>query len=318
VLYGPAVDQVFAEEGSSGDVTWTLADNQNTIRDLAQYNAATGATAIVNHRVFSAFGQLLTETDPATGQPATVSSSFGYTGCYFDSATGLQWNVNRWYNPSIERWMGQDPIAADVNLYCYCGDGPTNAVDPSGLKIVGQLVIQNGDPATNFVRVPDNYDITNLPNYIGTVPLTANQQALVNMANGNAATEMALAQVLNATYTDVSPNSKHVVNYWAGLFGGKPFGDEETTGTGYCGAWVDFHYPLLPKPGNGLTFTKVSFSVTSGIWSYLGGGHNAIRINFGNGNVAYLDNGAVGASNIFFSGDLATNGLTNESPARPK
>ena len=41
----------FAEEGSSGDVTWAFGDNQNTIRDLAQYNAATGATAIVNHRV---------------------------------------------------------------------------------------------------------------------------------------------------------------------------------------------------------------------------------------------------------------------------
>ena len=71
-LYGPAVDQVFAEEGASGDVTWAFGDNQNTSRDLAQYNAATGVTAIVNHRVFSAFGQLSSETDPTTGQPATV------------------------------------------------------------------------------------------------------------------------------------------------------------------------------------------------------------------------------------------------------
>ena len=106
-LYGPAVDQVFAKEGSSGDVTWAFGDNQNTSRDLAQYNAATGATAIVNHRVFSAFGQLSSETDPTTGQPATVSSSFGYTGCYFDAATGLQWNVNRWYNPSIGAGWGR-------------------------------------------------------------------------------------------------------------------------------------------------------------------------------------------------------------------
>ncbi len=135
-LYGPAVDQVFADEGASDDVTWSLGDNQNTIRDLAQYNAATGTTAIVNHRVFSAFGQLLSETDPATGQPATVSSSFGYTGCYFDSATGLQWNVNRWYNPSIERWMRQDPDgfgAGDANLCCYCGNEPTGGIDPTGL-----------------------------------------------------------------------------------------------------------------------------------------------------------------------------------------
>ena len=103
---------------------------------MAQYNAATGVTDIVNHRAFSAFGQLLSETDPATGQAATVSSPFGYTGCYFDAATGLQWNVNRWYNPGIQRWMSQDPMgftAGDANLYCYCGNGPATLVDPAGL-----------------------------------------------------------------------------------------------------------------------------------------------------------------------------------------
>ena len=194
VLYGPAVDQVFAEEGSSGDVTWTLGDNQNTIRDLAQYNAATGVTDIVNHRAFSAFGQLLSETDPTTGQAATVSSSFGYTGCYFDSATGLQWNVNRWYNPSIERWMGQDPISADINLYRYCHNNPILFVDPSGLIDSVSATMAQYAAAVGAASTAEEEAVGELGS-----ATTAFEQALANPQNVKAL--QAAQQALNAATT---------------------------------------------------------------------------------------------------------------------
>lgn len=41
------------------------------------------------------------------------------------------------YDPTIGRWTSQDPIgfeAGDANLYRYVGNGPTNGVDPSGLR----------------------------------------------------------------------------------------------------------------------------------------------------------------------------------------
>jgi uncharacterized protein RhaS with RHS repeats len=44
------------------------------------------------------------------------------------------------YDPTVGRWLSQDPIgfkAGDPNLYRYVGNGPTNATDPSGLKIKG-------------------------------------------------------------------------------------------------------------------------------------------------------------------------------------
>ena len=114
VLWGPAVDQVLAEENSSGVVTWALSDNQNTVRDLATFNGSSDL-----HRrplVYTAFGQPLS-TLPADFQ-------FGYTGRYFDTATGLQWNLNRWYNPNMQRWMRQDPsgLGPDANPYRYCGN----------------------------------------------------------------------------------------------------------------------------------------------------------------------------------------------------
>jgi RHS repeat-associated protein len=150
-LWGPAVDQLLADEqllpstsgggaggegynlSQPGNIVWTLGDNENTIRDLATYNA--GQTTIVNHRVFSAYGQLLSQTNPSTLSPATVDCLFAYTGKAFDTATGLQNNDNRWYNSITGRWLSQDPsgLAPDTNSYRYCGNGPTSEDDPSGL-----------------------------------------------------------------------------------------------------------------------------------------------------------------------------------------
>jgi len=43
------------------------------------------------------------------------------------------------FDPTIGRWLTQDPEAfdaGDANLYRYCGNDPTNFVDPSGLQEV--------------------------------------------------------------------------------------------------------------------------------------------------------------------------------------
>ena len=115
-LWGPAVDQLLADEQvsgltSQGSVLWALTDNQNTVRDLATFNGSN--TTVVNHRVFSAFGQLLSQNPSAaadclfafTGRPMSVFSENG-TG----AVTGLQNNGNRWYDAITGRWLSQDPI----------------------------------------------------------------------------------------------------------------------------------------------------------------------------------------------------------------
>jgi RHS repeat-associated protein len=43
---------------------------------------------------------------------------------------------DRWYDPSVGRWLSEDPsglAGGDDNLYRYCGNGPTDGTDPSGL-----------------------------------------------------------------------------------------------------------------------------------------------------------------------------------------
>ncbi|MDD4271174.1 MAG: RHS repeat-associated core domain-containing protein, partial [Thermoguttaceae bacterium] len=146
-LWGPAVDQILADEqvatGSPNDVRWPMTDWQGTIRDVATYNAATNVTTIANHKVYEAFGKVHSESGP------TVDTIFGFTGRYFDDDTGLQWNLNRWYDAVVGRWLSEDPIgfaAGDPNLYRYVGNSPGMFGDPDGLQ---------GRPSTVADLAPD-------------------------------------------------------------------------------------------------------------------------------------------------------------------
>ncbi len=107
-------DEKLTAPDEPGDIYWALGDNLNTVRDIARYNPATDTTTIVNHRVYDAFGKLTSETNGA------VDLIFAFTGRLFDDSTGLQNNLHRWYDPTIGRWLSEDPIgftAGDANLY---------------------------------------------------------------------------------------------------------------------------------------------------------------------------------------------------------
>ena len=61
---------------------------------------------------------------------------FGFNGRPVDQATGLQNNLNRWYDSCVGGWLSKDPagfLAGDSNTQRYCGNNPTSAIDPSGL-----------------------------------------------------------------------------------------------------------------------------------------------------------------------------------------
>ena len=138
-LWGPAVDQLLADEqvtslGSAGTVSWAFTDQENTVRNVAQYNAGSNTTSVVDHNTYDTFGQKLFQS------AAAADILFGYTGRPSDTLTGLQNNGERWYNPGIGRWMSQDPIGfagGDSNLTRYVGNSPTNFTDPTGLADTG-------------------------------------------------------------------------------------------------------------------------------------------------------------------------------------
>ncbi len=161
-LWGPAVDQLLADEtvdnGGPEDVLWPLTDWQGSVRHLVEYDESTSTTSIENEKFYDAYGNVTSESNSA------VDTVFGWTGRFFDDDTGLQWNLNRWYDPVVGRFLSVDPIgfaAGDPNLYRYVGNGPADSVDPSGLQQIG-VGIGIGDALTPYAEdvraeaVPDS------------------------------------------------------------------------------------------------------------------------------------------------------------------
>jgi len=76
------------------------------------------------------------------GRPAG-NEMFQFTGMPYSSATGLYYDYQRWYDPSIGRFISQDPISGhlsdpqSLNLYVYTENLPTGLIDPSGMDSCG-------------------------------------------------------------------------------------------------------------------------------------------------------------------------------------
>ncbi len=117
-------------------------------------------TTVVNHLIYDAFGKVTSESN------AAVDSLFLFTARPFDTDTGLQNNLNRWYDAHVGRWLSEDPIgfaSGDANLYRYGGNVPQRLADPDGLKAIPSGVkyctgFIKGDPL--WGRVPSHWFIT--------------------------------------------------------------------------------------------------------------------------------------------------------------
>jgi RHS repeat-associated protein len=168
-LWGPAVDQLLADElvedlydAEDNEVLWALNDRLGSVTDMVD-NSGTERL----HRAFdSSFGNIVAErhyddegTEVGPNDPGYIDEAFAFTGRWYDKATGLQNNLNRWYDPKTGRWLSEDPIgivaAGDANAYRYVGNGPTNETDPNGLKRHigmwcghGYIEIERGDGIT--------------------------------------------------------------------------------------------------------------------------------------------------------------------------
>ncbi len=66
-----------------------------------------------------------------------LNADFGFTGDYYDSATGLSLTMYRTYDPNLGRWLSRDPSgeAGGLNLYGYVFNNPISYIDPLGLAV---------------------------------------------------------------------------------------------------------------------------------------------------------------------------------------
>ena len=113
-------------------MNWLLTDRQGSVRDVALVGADGDSTTltITDHLTYDGFGQISWQSS-ATDQPR-----FGYDGMRYDPATDLNLTPNRPYDPGAGNWLKPDPIGflgGQTNTNEFCGNGPTNGTDPSGL-----------------------------------------------------------------------------------------------------------------------------------------------------------------------------------------
>jgi RHS repeat-associated protein len=98
-------------------------DAQGSVTSLSN-----SAAAVANTYTYDTFGNQTTFT-------GSVVNPFRYTARELDSETGLMYYRARYYEPTLGRFLSEDPLrfgAGDTDFYSYVHNGPLIYRDPSG------------------------------------------------------------------------------------------------------------------------------------------------------------------------------------------
>ena len=118
-----ALDEMLGVANPDGSFFLTAGALGSTLAAIdASGNAVTEYT-------YGRFGAA-SATDPAFPNP------FRFTGRERDGPTGLYYYRARYYHPTLQRFISEDPIGLalrDTNFYVYAGNNPIIFVDPFGL-----------------------------------------------------------------------------------------------------------------------------------------------------------------------------------------
>ena len=82
---------------------------------------------------YTAYGDVVNQTGP------TYGGVILFDAYRLVVAADLDLTPNRVYSPVTGSWTSEDPLAFDAgdsNFYRYVQNNPTNATDPSGLKLI--------------------------------------------------------------------------------------------------------------------------------------------------------------------------------------
>jgi RHS repeat-associated protein len=121
LLTGLGIDEYFTRTDSSGTMAF-LSDALGSTVGLV--NSAGGVGTSYAYQPFG-----------ATTVSGTNGNPYQFTGRENDG-TGLYFYRARYYSPTFQRFIAQDPIGfrgGDANLYAYVFNDPVNLLDPLGL-----------------------------------------------------------------------------------------------------------------------------------------------------------------------------------------
>jgi RHS repeat-associated protein len=119
----------------SSTTSYYNADGLGTVTSLAN-----GSGTLTQSYTYDSFGK-------QTASSGSLVNAFQYTGRESDSETGLYYYRARYYDPTVGRFIGEDPAGFDAgspNFFAYVGNDPTDAIDPYGLKCIRKIMLVTG------------------------------------------------------------------------------------------------------------------------------------------------------------------------------
>ena len=120
-LIGAGIEARMSVTGSSITSAYFLQKNAH-----GDVTAAISGTERAATYDYDAFGNTLVEE-------GEINNPIRYSGEYLDEETGLIYLRARYYDPSVGRFISEDPARDGMNWYAYCGNSPVMMVDPLGL-----------------------------------------------------------------------------------------------------------------------------------------------------------------------------------------
>ncbi len=122
-------DQVAVHRYSDGGHWYVVQDHLRSVRGLSRKDG----TWVASWR-YRIYGAVL---DSAYSDPVPIALRYRWTGREYDAETGFYFFRSRYYDPRVQRFVQEDPIAfaGGVNLYGYGDGNPTNGRDPDGLAM---------------------------------------------------------------------------------------------------------------------------------------------------------------------------------------
>jgi RHS repeat-associated protein len=133
--YYPGIDRPHAmRSAATGAIYYYTVSQPGHVTALVN-----GQQQVVNQYEYTPFGAPLATTEG-------VAQPFQFTARQRDPETGLYYYRARYFDPSLGRFISEDPIglAGGVNQFAYVGNDPMNQTDPFGLCPPEQLVIETG------------------------------------------------------------------------------------------------------------------------------------------------------------------------------
>jgi RHS repeat-associated protein len=123
-IYGTGGSPAEQVNLSSGTASYLMTDSLGSIRGTVSASGALTGSA-----TYDAYGNPLTPG-------GLTATPFGYAGYYTDG-TGLDYLVNRYYDPATGQFLSVDPLASTTNApYAYAAGNPATYTDPSGQSAV--------------------------------------------------------------------------------------------------------------------------------------------------------------------------------------